>query len=124
MALILCVDDNADGLAVRKMLLEAFGYEALIATDGLMGIRLAEQHAFDVVLLDYEMPGMDGEEVAVILKNRWPTLPIIVLTGSCEHIPERLIKLATKCIDKTESPRILLTELQQFNGAKAHRRHI
>ncbi len=122
MALILCVDDNADGLAVRKVFLEAFGYQTLIATSGLTAIKLAEQHAIDVVLLEYEMPGMDGEEVAVILKNRWPTLPIIVLTGSCKRIPGCLVKLANKCIDKSESPRVLLSELQQFSKPKAQPR--
>ena len=64
MALILCVDGNANGLAVRKALLEASGYEALTATDGVSGIKLAEQHDIELVVLGYEMPGMDGEEVA------------------------------------------------------------
>ena len=122
MALILCVDDHAAGLAVRKALLEASGYEVLIATDGPTGIKLAELHAIDIVLLDYQMPGMDGEEVAVILKNRWPTLPIIVLTGSLASIPQRLVQLANKCIDKSESPSVLLSELQQLSKPKAQQR--
>ena len=121
MALILCVDDNAEGLAVRKALLEASSYETLTATDGPTGIELAERHDIDIVVLDYEMPGMDGEEVALILKNRWPTLPIIVLTGDCERIPDRLLQLANKCIDKSESPSVLLSELQRLSQPKAQR---
>src|SRR5438874_12467076 len=121
MALILCVDDNAEGLAVRKALLEASSYQTLTATDGPTGIGLAERHDIDIVVLDYEMPGMDGEEVALILKNRWPTLPIIVLTGDCERIPDRLLQLANKCIDKSESPSVLLSELQRLSQPKAQR---
>ena len=122
MALILCGDDNADGLAARKALLEAFGYETLTATDGLTGINLAEQHTIDVVLLDYEMPGMDGEEVAFILKNRWPTLPIILLTGFPGQIPDRLLQLVDVFMDKSESPSVLLRELQQLIGTNVNRK--
>ena len=86
--IVLCVDDNADGLAVRKALLEAKGYETFTASDGPTGIALAEKHSFDLVVLDYQMPGMNGEEVALALKTRHPHLPIILLSGFPGALPE------------------------------------
>src|SRR5262249_15198133 len=57
---VLCVDDDEAGLRVRKMLLEAYGYEVLCSTDGPDGLRKLIENKIDAVILDYFMPEMDG----------------------------------------------------------------
>ncbi len=63
-ATILCIDDQWSGLIGRKMLLENNGYEVLEATGGTEGLRLFLSHSVDAVVLDYQMPGMNGDMVA------------------------------------------------------------
>ena len=67
---------------VRKALTHA-GHEVLEADNGEEGLRLIEAHAPDLVLLDLNMPGMDGFEVLQALRSRETgrSLPVIVLTG-------------------------------------------
>ena len=120
--IVLCVDDNADGLAVRKALLEAKGYETFTASDGPTGIALAEKHSFDLVVLDYQMPGMNGEEVALALKTRHPHLPIILLSGFTGQLPERLLQLVDAFVAKSESPAVLLSKVEQISSDKDQRR--
>ena len=81
MPTILCIDDIPQVLLSRKALLETRGYEVLTADDGPCGIEVARRYPINAVLLDYDLPGMMGDEVAVILKREHPKLPIVILTG-------------------------------------------
>ena len=60
---ILLVDDNRDGLLVRRSLLEEVGCRVKIAINGEEGLKLFEAEKFDVVVTDYRMPRMDGAEL-------------------------------------------------------------
>jgi len=83
--------------------LENHGYEVLIASDGVLGIEMARNHRIDVVLLDYDMPGMKGDEVAGVLKRTYPSLPVIILTGFRSSIPETLLRMCDGWLPKDES---------------------
>jgi two-component system CheB/CheR fusion protein len=80
---ILVVDDNADSASSLASLLELSGNEVRMAGDGLEAVRLAEEFAPDVVLLDIGLPGIDGYEVARRVRQR-PELrdvKLVALTG-------------------------------------------
>lgn len=98
--IILCIDDDAASLAIRKLLLEANGYSVLTATDGAMGITMARELYCDVVVLDFQMPVLNGDEVAKVLKKEYPTLPIILFTGFSEEIPKDLSSKIDACVNK------------------------
>jgi CheY-like chemotaxis protein len=66
--LVLCVDDQRNGLEGRKMLLEEAGLKVLIATGGAEALQLFACNPVDLVLLDYHMPGMSGDVVAAHMK--------------------------------------------------------
>ncbi len=59
-----CIDDEPSVLEIQRALLESKGYKVLTAPDGATGIALARKHPTDAVLLDFSMPGMDGNQVA------------------------------------------------------------
>ena len=111
---ILCIDDNRAGLAIRKLLLEHQGYSVLTAEDGVSGLSLLERHPVDAVILDYRMPGMDGDAVAQIIRKEHPGLPIVILTG----YPQNLAVLADAVITKGEPVQNLLAALEQLTGTK------
>ena len=67
---ILCVDDTPSMLEGEKMLLEENGYRVLIATNGKEAVRTFASHSVDLVLLDYNMPEMNGGRAAVRMRTR------------------------------------------------------
>jgi DNA-binding response OmpR family regulator len=66
---ILIVDDDPDSLDIVRTFLESKGYEVHAAQNGKAGLAKLEEVEPDLVLLDVMMPGMDGWEVARIIKN-------------------------------------------------------
>ena len=76
MKTILCIDDDSSILELRRRVLESSGYGVLTAPSGKDGLELVSQGTkVDLVLLDYLMPGMNGDEVAENLKSKFPALP-------------------------------------------------
>ena len=66
---IVVIDDNENDLSVTKRLLDRRGYDAIPATSGEEGLRLAQQIHPDAIIVDYRMPGMDGFEVTRRIKS-------------------------------------------------------
>ncbi len=79
--LILCVDDEENQLAVRKLVLESKGYEVLTAPSGLQDLSLLAQHPVDLVLSDHLMPGLTGAELARQIKAQKPELQVILISA-------------------------------------------
>ncbi|MBK5353657.1 Hpt domain-containing protein [Pseudomonas sp. TH41] len=81
--LVLVVDDSVTVRKVTSRLLERHGMNVLTAKDGVDAMLLLEEHMPDVMLLDIEMPRMDGFEVATQVRNdeRLQHLPIIMITS-------------------------------------------
>jgi CheY-like chemotaxis protein len=81
---ILVVDDEpAVGDAI-KMMLKFDGHEVQTANGGKEALSLLEQGKFDLVTVDYAMVGMKGDELAAIIKQRLPHLPILMITAYAE----------------------------------------
>jgi len=83
---ILIVDDNQDGLLVRKTLLEELGYKVQIAINGEEGLRAYKLHRFDVVVTDYRMPRMNGVELIEQLRAVNPDVRVVLLSGFVEPL--------------------------------------
>jgi CheY-like chemotaxis protein len=83
-ALILVVEDNEDNLTLVDLLLKARGYAPLLARSGAEGVRVATAEHPDLVLLDIRMPGMNGYDVATMLKQEaaLSRTRIVALTAS------------------------------------------
>jgi len=73
----------------------------------------------DAVVLDYQMPGMDGEAVAGIIRNEQPDLLIVLLTGVPRDLLEsRLVSLVDAVVIKGEPAEVLLTALDRLTRTK------
>jgi CheY-like chemotaxis protein len=83
---ILLVDDNRDGLLVRRSLLEEIGCCVHIAANGEEGLRLFEAARFDVIVTDYRMPLMGGAELIQRIRLLDPNARIILLSGFVEPL--------------------------------------
>jgi signal transduction histidine kinase/CheY-like chemotaxis protein len=83
-ARILLVEDNPVNQLVAKGMLSKLGYEVVVSGHGGEALEQLEQQAFDLVLMDCNMPVMDGYEASRQIRQsgRWPELPIIALTAN------------------------------------------
>jgi CheY-like chemotaxis protein len=82
-ATILYIEDNEQNLYLITFLLKAKGYTVFQARDGLEGVEMAARHKPDLILLDIQLPGMDGYTVARNLRQR-PEIsrtPILAITS-------------------------------------------
>jgi two-component system cell cycle response regulator DivK len=83
---ILCIEDNPDNMILVQRALESRGYRLLKATRGLEGVAAAESEPVDLILLDINLPDIDGYEVARRLrssgKHGLSSTPIIAITAN------------------------------------------
>jgi CheY-like chemotaxis protein len=112
-ATILCIDDHWNGLIGRKMLLEKNGYKVLEASGGDEGLKLFLSHRVDAVVLDYQMPGMNGDVVAAKMKRVKSHIPIMLLSAYGPS-PKRKMKAVDTFLSKSQPPTILLSTLQSL----------
>jgi len=78
---IMVVDDDEGMRHILLMALSRMGYEAVAASSGTEALNLLLKSSFALVLTDLEMPGMDGWNLAYRVKERFPGLPVVLITG-------------------------------------------
>jgi CheY-like chemotaxis protein len=83
---VLYIEDNPDNMTLVQRALESRGYVLLKAVNGITGVAMAEQEEIDLILLDINLPDIDGYEVARRLrassKRALKTVPIIAVTAN------------------------------------------
>jgi CheY-like chemotaxis protein len=111
---LLCIDDDEDVLECEKSFLESFGYTVLTAASGSQGLELASLHLVDVVIVDYLMPEMNGQEVAMKMRRLIPEVPIIMLSATID-VPEQILILVDGFIAKDSLASQLLPMIAQLH---------
>ena len=102
---ILVIEDNPVNMELTVDLLESYGYDVTPAEDGFIALDKVKEKEFDLILLDIQLPKMDGLEVLSRLKEDQTTkdIPVIALTAhSMRGDDERFI--AAGCIDYISKP--------------------
>jgi two-component system, cell cycle response regulator DivK len=96
MAKILVVEDNAANMTLAVYLLETTGHTVLSATDAEAGLALARAEQPDLILMDIQLPGMDGLEATALLKQDDATraIPVVALTALAMKGDEERIRAA------------------------------
>ena len=112
---VLCIDHNRDVLECERVFLESFGYTVLTAPSGSEGLELASTHSVDVVILDYFIPAMNGQEVAIELRRLRPQAPIILLTEGL-GVPEQALHLVDALVAKDRLASQLLPTIVHLYG--------
>lgn len=117
---ILVIEDTEDNRQILRDLLTTAGYEVLEATDGEMGLAMAAQHKPDLVLMDIQLPQIDGYEATRRIKAD-PALkhiPVVAVTSYALSGDEEKTR-AAGCdgyIAKPFSPRQLLGKVRELIG--------
>lgn len=96
---ILCIDDNDQLLECLERYLRKRGHTVLTASSGTRGLELVGAHSVDAVILDGQMPGMDGGRVALEIRRMGLHTPIIMFSGQ-EDVPNDTLKLVDAFVSK------------------------
>lgn len=117
---VMVVDDSVTVRKVTTRLLERNGYEVITAKDGVDAIATLQDHKPDVMLLDIEMPRMDGFEVATLVRHdeRLKDVPIIMITSRTgQKHKERALSIGVnKYLGKPFQEHDLLENIERFIG--------
>jgi two-component system cell cycle response regulator DivK len=96
MAKILIVEDNPANMTLTIFLLQSAGHTVLSATNAEAGLTLARDEAPNLILMDIQLPGMDGLEATILLKENHATraIPVLALTALAMKGDEERIRAA------------------------------
>jgi two-component system, cell cycle response regulator DivK len=96
MATVLVVEDNAANMKLAKFLLESAGHTVISGTDAETGLTMARDRQPNLILMDIQLPGMDGLEATALLKadDATRSIPVIALTALAMKGDEERIRAA------------------------------
>lgn len=115
---ILVIEDNEKNAYLVRFILEKYGYEVIHACDGESGISMAGQLRPDLILLDIQLPVMDGYAVAseIMKDEKLRVIPIVAVT-SYAMLGDRERILSTGCvgyIEKPINPATFISEIELY----------
>jgi CheY-like chemotaxis protein len=114
---LLWVDDSEDMLSLYKSLFESLGFEIWATSSPRDALEAGCLSEIDLAILDYEMPELDGGQLASMIKNRHPQMPVILYSGSL-CIPNRANDWVDAICSKGGPRGELLSTIQRLtNGA-------
>jgi CheY-like chemotaxis protein len=108
---VLCVDNNSFTLFVNATILRNQGYEVFVCSNPLRAALIAMSEEFDLAILDYEMPKLNGAELAAFCKAANPDIKVILFSGSLS-IPNRELVFVDDFVEKSEGVDALLAAIQ------------
>jgi len=107
---LLVVDDDASVRESLKRVLEHAGYEVELAADAAEAEGKFDDHSFDLLILDLNLPDRDGWDVLERVSSSYPLLPVILITGLIDQLETLIIPGASALLEKpVEAPVILRT---------------
>ncbi len=113
---LLWVDDSEVLLSLYKAVFEHLGFEVLASASPERTLDKLSSAAADVAILDYDMPEMNGGDLASAIKDQFPTLPVILYTASA-RIPHT-VRCCVDAVCAKAAPREdLLTTIERLLGA-------
>ena len=115
--IILCVDDNEQDLSVLKFLLNTNGYRVVSASNGQEAIGIFADTAVDLVLSDFSMPQMNGDQLVRSLKEIASHIPMILL-GDPQKMGDQMHAADAVLAKKQCSPEELLTRVKMMSARK------
>jgi CheY-like chemotaxis protein len=110
---VLCVDDAEPALSLRALILETKGYAVTTSDNALEVAETFENGKFDLAVLDYEMPAMNGCQLAARLKTACPELKVILYTGA-SYVARHDLPFIDAMVDKSDGVEELLAAIETF----------
>jgi two-component system OmpR family response regulator len=90
---LLLVEDDRQSAEIVIRLFEGLGHEVFHTTSGVQGLKMAQRKHFDAILLDFNLPDLDGSQICLVLRPVMKRLPIIALTAQDDPVTRKKAKL-------------------------------
>ena len=97
-SMILVVDDDENLCKNMKNILNDRGYRVSVAQDGSTAIKKTEENNFDVILLDMNLPPLNGLETYLAIREKRPNATVIIITGYLEEMKDKVEAAMEKCV--------------------------
>lgn len=110
---VLCVDDDELSLLLNATILRSEGYEVVACSDPLRAASIAKSEELDLAIVDYQMPRMNGAELAAFCKMANPEIKVVIFSGSLT-IPNSEVVLADRLVQKGDGVEVLLDTLERL----------
>jgi DNA-binding NtrC family response regulator len=123
MSRILCVDDDVDGMASRREVLESAGHEVREAASADEALRIMKTEEIELAIVDYYLANTNGLALATDMKRLNPALAIIMLSGFGQ-LPGEGVGIMNSWILKGSGPKQLLREVQKVIAEKNRSRQL
>jgi len=114
---VLLVDDEIDFLEVMSQRMKARGLEITTAESAVQAISIIKKKTFDAVVMDFQMPGMNGMEALKIIKNNKPEMQVILLTAYAT-IEKTVEVIKAGAMDLLEKPADIDALIDKIKKAK------
>lgn len=118
---ILVVEDQEDNRRILRDLLSSKGYEIIEVTDGLAGVEAARREKIDLILMDIQLPTIDGYEATRRIRSEPDTAGVTIIAVTSYALSgDKQKALEAGCDDyvaKPYSPRELLAKIKQYLGS-------
>jgi DNA-binding NarL/FixJ family response regulator len=120
---VVLIEDNDVFRQALELLLELRGDIEVVASEehGERAVDLCKQHEPDVILLDYRLPGLDGVQVAGLVRKECPDVSIVVLTAAAQEreIEALLEQGAVACVGKDEPLDVIVEAIRRAAAVEA-----
>jgi len=110
---LLYVDDNDLRLEVLTTRLRLLGYRVLSASNGEEALAIFAKNNVDLAVVDYYMPGMTGDMVAMEMKDQKPLVPVIIFSGVFT-LSEMVIAFVDGFVSTSDDPDSLLNKISEI----------
>lgn len=97
---ILVVEDEENIRTALTRWFELRGFDAEQACDGLEAVQMCDSKRYDIITMDLEMPRMNGVQAIGQIREKYPDIPIVVLTGYLSHTEESSLAGASRVLAK------------------------
>ena len=109
---LLYVDDDAARREVVSARLRLLGYQVLIASNGQEALLVFSESHVDLAVVDYYMPGMNGDLVTMAMKHLKPQVPVIIFSGTFT-LCEMVLALVDGFVSTSDEPEALLNKIAE-----------
>ena len=117
-ATVLCVDDHWKDLIERKTQLEENGFAVVEISNWEESLKVFLHRTVHAVILSYQLPGMNGDMVAAMMKRLKPHIPIILLSAY-GPLPEKKLRPVDAFVYKSDGTRRLVATLRELLGNRS-----
>jgi len=113
---VLVIEDNKDNIKLISFILEKHNYRVVKVETGENGVKKAKEEKFDLILMDIQLPGIDGLEATRKIREAGVKTPIVALT-SYAMAGDKKKALDAGCtgyIEKPINPNVIISEIESF----------